>query len=153
VFPTLVLNAPAHRLKASCRMTRKPWLPALIFLGLSCVVGTAGAETEVAEFRGSESRNTPEFEVEAPWILDWRVSTDGDRDAAVDVALEAAGLGTHQGRVVMTKGPGNGVRLFERSGRFYFRVDSSLSRWTLRVVELSEEEAERYTPKQATALD
>lgn len=111
------------------------------------------AETEVAEFRGSESRNTPEFEVSAPWILDWRVSTDGARDTAVEVTLEKAGLGTHQGRVFAIKGPGNGVRLFRNSGRFYFRVDSSFSRWTLKVVELTEEEAERYTPRDATARD
>lgn len=111
------------------------------------------AETEVAEFRGTESRNTPEFEVEAPWILDWRVSTDGVPDSAVEVTLERAGLGTHQGRVFMTKGPDNGVRLFRSSGRFYFRVDSSFSRWSLKVVELTDEEAERYTPRESPTRD
>ena len=113
-----------------------------------CLVSSAGsAEELVAEFRGAVSRNTTEFEVQGPWLLDWRITTEGGRDAAVEVSLERAGLGSHEGRVLTTKYPGNGVRLFEQSGRFYFRVDASLSNWHLKVIQLTEEEAARYTPK------
>ncbi|MEJ2534764.1 MAG: hypothetical protein P8008_04695, partial [Gammaproteobacteria bacterium] len=38
--------------------------------------GTVCAAETVAEFSGSSSRTTAEFEVEAPWLLDWRVSSD-----------------------------------------------------------------------------
>ena len=106
------------------------------------------AEQQVVEFRGSESRNTPEFEVRAPWILDWRITTDGAYESAVEISLEAAGIGVHEGRVLYTKQPGNGVRLFQSEGRFYFRVSSSFANWHLKVIELTEEEAAQYTPRE-----
>jgi len=100
----------------------------------------------VALFRGSESRTTPEFEVEAPWIIDWRVTSREGFELAVDVSLERAGTGVHVGNVLMTKGTGNGVRLFEEGGRFYFRVNSSFANWSLKVIQLTPDEAEAYTP-------
>lgn len=113
-----------------------------------CLADLAVAETVVMEFKGSASRNTPEFEVSAPWVLEWRVSTEGAYQAAVEISLLEAGTGVHQGRVLMTKYPGSGVKLFEDySGKYYFRVDSSFVTWTLKVIELTEEEAEQYTPR------
>ncbi len=125
---------------------KKPIAPLLVSAILCAWSLSATAEQVVATYKGTYSRSTPEFEVRAPWILDWRVTTEGAHDSAVDVSLESAGLGVHQGRVLMTKDAGNGVRLFRRSGRFYFRVDSSFANWTLKVVELTEEEAAEYTP-------
>ena len=104
----------------------------------------------VAVFKGTESRNTPEFEIEAPWIVDWRVSSNGGYELAVDVSLEAAGTGIHQGSVLKTKHTGNGVRLFDAGGNFYFRVNSSFANWTLTVRQLTPEEAAQYTPKVAS---
>lgn len=113
---------------------------------LACPVATA--ETLVMEFKASTSRNSPEFEVKAPWILDWRVSSEGAYESAIEISLEEAGTGAYQGRVLTTKYPGNGVKLFrEYSGRYYFRVNSSFTTWTLKVIELTEEEAEQYTPR------
>lgn len=115
---------------------------------------TAQAETVVMEFKSSTSRNTPEFEVKSPWILDWRISTEGAYESAVEISLVEAGTGVHRGRVLMTKFPGNGVKLFnENSGEYYFRVDSSFATWTLKVIELTEEEAGKYTPKNAGVID
>jgi hypothetical protein len=108
---------------------------------------SAQAETLVAEYRGSMSRNTPEFEVQGPWILDWRITTDGSYESAVEVSLSSAGLGAYEGRILRTKQPGNGVRLFNTSGRYYLRVDASFANWHLKVIELSEEEAAEYTPR------
>ncbi len=124
--------------------------------GLALVMGfttTATAAETILEFTGSASRNTPEFEVEAPWILDWRISTEGAYESAVDIALEEAGTMGHQGRVLSTKYPGNGVRMFDQGGRFYFRVDSSFSTWTLKVIQLTEEEAAEYTPRDLSDTD
>lgn len=133
------------------RSSRRRYRPiSNLLLALSAwllCASVAQAETQVAEFRGSFSKLTPEFEVTGPWLIDWRVTTEGARDAAVEVTLERAGLGAHEGRVLMTKSAGNGVRLLRSSGRFYFRVDSSLSNWHLKVIELTEEEAEQYTPR------
>lgn len=126
---------------------RHSWWPVALAT-LAALAGTASAAETVFEFTGSASRNTPEFEVEAPWILDWRITTDGAYESAVDISLEEAGTMGHHGRVLSTKYPGNGVRLFDQGGEFYFRVDSSFSTWTLKVIELTEEEAEQYTPRE-----
>ena len=44
---------------------------------------------------------------------------------------------------------GNGVRLFENGGRYFFRVDSSLMHWNVKVIELTPQEAAQYKPKRA----
>ena len=131
-------------------LSLKLLLPGVLFLVAATLVNAA--ET-VFEFKGSASRNTPEFEVEGPWILDWRITTEGSYESAVDVALQEAGTGVHRGRVLVTKYPGNGVRLFNEGGRFYFRVDSAFATWTFKVQELTAEEAKLYTPRNQSALD
>jgi len=103
-------------------------------------------DATVAVFEGSESRTTPEFEIEAPWIIDWRVTSGEGYELAVDVSLERAGTGVHVGNVLKTKSTGTGVRLFEEGGRYYFRVNSSFANWSLRVIQLTPAEAEAYTP-------
>lgn len=91
--------------------------------------------------------DTGEFEVQAPWILDWRVGGEFSNAMAVDVSLMEAGTGVHQGIVLKSKIAGNGVRLFNQDGKFYFQVNSALANWTLKVEQLTREEAESYTPK------
>jgi hypothetical protein len=116
-----------------------------IILIVLCGHATAASGKElVREFKGSESRYTGEFEVQAPWILDWRVTSDVA--PAVEVALLQAGTGVFVGSALRTKQTGNGVRLFEESGRFQFRVNSTLASWTLRVEQLTRAEAGQYTP-------
>ncbi|MDX1698040.1 MAG: hypothetical protein R3308_07110 [Thiohalobacterales bacterium] len=107
----------------------------------------AMAAEVVREFRGSRSLDTVEFEVKAPWVLEWRVAGDFAGSLAVDVSLVEAGTGVHQGNVLKTKNTGNGARLFEQSGRFYFRINSTMAEWTLKVEQLTAEEAKGYTPK------
>lgn len=110
-------------------------------------------EELVAEFRGDRPMRTEEFEIEDPWILDWRVTGDLGGEMAVDVSLIQSEFNIHEGNVLKTKNPGNGVRMFRSEGRFYFRVDSTFAGWTLRVYQLTDEEAALYTPKNATILD
>ena len=105
------------------------------------------AKEMVREFRGSRSTTTAEFEVRAPWILDWRVSGEYPGTMAVEVSLLEAGTGVHQGVALRTKWQGNGVRLFDQSGTFQFQVNSNLAEWTLKVEQLTREEAQAYTPK------
>lgn len=106
----------------------------------------AGAEF-VRQFRGSDNRTTPEFTVEAPWILDWRLDGDYDQLVALEVTLIEAKTGRHLGQVLHIKRKGNGVRLFEQGGTFQFRVSGTLARWTLKVQQLTPDEAELYTPR------
>lgn len=108
---------------------------------------TASAKQLVKEFRGSGDTTTAAFQVEGPWILDWRLDGDYDTLVALDVTLIDARNGRHIGRVLHTKYKGNGVQLFEQGGRFQFRVSSTLARWTFRVEQLTPEEAAQYTPR------
>lgn len=105
----------------------------------------------VREFSGSRSTDTVEFEVRAPWILDWRMVTDYPGQMAVDISLVDARTGAFEGAVLKTKWPGNGVRLFNNSGRFQFKVISNLANWTLKVEQLTSEEAQQYTPRKPAA--
>jgi len=112
-----------------------------------CVTGlTASGKVLVREFSGTGMGTTAEFEVRAPWILDWRVNSDYQRSLAVEVALVDATTGFHDGLILQTKRAGNGVRLFNKSGRYRFRVSSTLARWNLKVEQLTAAEAELYKP-------
>lgn len=118
-------------------------------LALCVLASTAAAQQdEPLEFTGSSSMTTPKFTVEAPWILDWRVFSDFPQSVSLEVALLDGTTGMHEGLVVQTKEMGNGVKLFNESGTYQLRIDSDLARWQILVKELSEEEAEQYTPKQ-----
>lgn len=125
-----------------------------LIIGASGLAGSvARAEELVREFRGERAMQTAEFEVKAPWILDWRVTGEYAEDMAVDVSLVKAGFNVHEGNVLKARSPGNGVRLFDQGGRFLFRVDSTLAAWTLRVYQLTPEEAKLYTPRTGSGLD
>jgi len=113
----------------------------------------ARAEQLIKEFSGSRSTNTAEFDVKAPWIVDWRVTGELSRVVAVDVSLVDASTGAYQGRVIQTKTAGNGVKLFNESGHYYFRVDATMMNWKLKVIQLTKEEAKSYTPKSKSLLD
>jgi len=114
---------------------------------LSLTTMVSGAQL-VREFRGNNNSTTPEFTVEAPWVLDWRLDADYDQLVALDVTLIEAKTGRHVGQVLHTKRKGNGVRLFDQGGTYQFRVSGTLARWTLKVKQLTPEEAEGYTPRQ-----
>jgi hypothetical protein len=120
-------------------------LAAAAFLAL-LVSSTQGAQL-VREFRGTNNGTTPTFTVEAPWILDWRLDGDYDQLVALEVTLVEAKTGRHVGQVLQTKRKGNGVRLFKQGGTYQLRVSGSLARWTLKVQQLTPEEAELYSPR------
>ena len=105
------------------------------------------AETLVREFSGSRSLDTVPFEVRSPWLVDWRVNSDYPEAMGIAVALVDADTGVYYGRVLKTKAPGNGVQLIKQSGNFRFKVDAAVANWTLKVIQLTEEEAKLYTPK------
>jgi hypothetical protein len=49
--------------------------------------------------------------------------------------------------ILQTTRPGNGVRLFNQSGKYRLRVSSTLARWQLKVEQITAAEAESYKPK------
>ena len=128
-------------------MTRSLFQLGTILLPL-LIAANATAEELVAEFQGSGNHNTTTFEVEAPWILDWRINSDYDKMISFDLDLVDGTTGMLEGNILRAKALGNGVRMFNTSGRFRFRINASFIRWHLKVIELTPEEAERYTPRQ-----
>ena len=118
-----------------------------VFAALSCFVNNVNGKELIREFRGSKSKTTAEFEVKAPWILDWRTTGDYPGSMAMQVDLISSPSGEYVGKVATTKWVDDGVKLFNESGRYRFQVNSSLINWTLRVEELTRQEADTYIPK------
>ena len=121
---------------------------ALVLLTL-LLAAQAESKELVREFSGQGNTTTATFSVESPWIIDWRLDGDYDTLVALDVTLVEARTGRHVGRVLHTKAKGNGVRMFNLSGRYQLRISSTLARWRLKVEQLTEEEAELYAPRRS----
>lgn len=117
-------------------------------LGAALLVAAsgAGAEELVARFSGSASGATDEFEVRAPWLMEWVVSGHEGQFEVIEIGLVDAGTGTYEGIAVKSKMAGSGARLFDKGGHYYFRVSSSLMNWHINVKQLTEQEAEEYEP-------
>ncbi|MEX2494580.1 MAG: hypothetical protein WD448_00745 [Woeseia sp.] len=132
------------------RMSSRRWTAAVVLCFFATVVQ---AQEERLEFTGSASSTTAPFKVEAPWILDWRVFSDFPQSMSIEISLMDAKTGLHEGSVVQTREMGNGVKLFDEGGSYQLRIDADLVRWQILVKELTEEEAEQYTPKQDRFLE
>ena len=105
------------------------------------------ASDVVKEFSGTGNMVTSVFTVESPWILDWRLNGDYEALIALDITLVEARTGKHVGRVLHTKYRGNGVKLFDEGGTYQLRVSATLARWNIKIEQLTDEEAELYTPR------
>lgn len=119
----------------------------LAVIVLALVAAPASAKTRVAEFKGSANTTTAIFRVESPWIMDWRLDGDFEQMMGLEITLVEAKTGRHVGRVLYTKRRGNGVKLFHSAGLYQLRVSSTLARWTVKIDQLTREEAELYTAK------
>ena len=113
----------------------------------AALASTAAASELVKEFRGTTTTTTAPFVVDSPWILDWRLDGDFEALIALDITLVEARTGKHVGRVLHTKYKGNGVKMFYEGGMFQLRISTTLGRWRVKIEQLTEEEAELYTPK------
>lgn len=109
--------------------------------------GAATAAQRVKEFRGTGNTTTAVFRVDSPWLLDWRLNGDYNQLVALDITLIEARTGRHVGRVLHTKRKGNGVKLFRSAGMYQLRISSTLARWTVKIDQLTDEEAAAYTPR------
>ena len=122
----------------------------LIVCVLLAVAGTtAQGATRVTEFKGTGNTTTAIFRVESPWVLDWRLDGDFEQMMGLEITLVEAKTGKHLGRVLYTKRRGNGAKLFNTAGLYQLRISSTLARWTVKIEQLTREEAELYTPKAA----
>lgn len=119
----------------------------LVVVVVAALGSTAAAEETIAEFKGSGNYTTAEFTVKAPWILDWRINSDYSKMISFDLDLVDGTSGVLQGNILRAKALGDGVRMFNTSGKYRFRINSSFIRWHLKVKQLTLEEAKLYAPK------
>ena len=127
-------------MKFSSRWMLKGLLPLLL-----CSVAI-GEET-VVEFQGTGNRTTAEFIAKGPWILDWRINSDYNKMISFYIDMIDGATGILIGNIKSAKSLGNGVSLFKTGGKYRFRINGSFIRWHLKVKELTQEEAELYTPR------
>ena len=114
---------------------------AIIAAGL----GNAAVAGEViAEFSGSRNARTATFEVDGPWLLEWRINSNYRMQQAFELNLINAETGFFDSRVLQTRSTGSGLKLFRNTGRFRFEVSANFTDWYLTVEHLTEEEAARY---------
>lgn len=135
---------------AGCIFGAKEKMKFVYMMTLVCLAGLASpasAEQLVREFSGNRTTETAEFEVEAPWLVDWRVNSEYESSMGLTIVLLNAPAGTHAGTVVKTKYRGDGLRLMNEGGRFRLKVDAVLANWTIKVIQLTPEEARLYEPK------
>ncbi len=118
-----------------------------VFTALSFFSSVADSKELIREFTGSESTTTAEFEVKAPWIVDWITTGDYPGTMALEVNLVSSPRGEYLGKIVTTRWVDNGVRLFNEGGRYRLQVKSNLVNWRLRVEQLTPQEADTYIPK------
>jgi len=117
------------------------------FTALSFFSSVADSKELIREFRGSENTTTAEFEVKAPWIVDWMTTGDYPGTMALEVNLVRSPVGEYVGKIVSTRWVDNGVKLFDEGGRYRLQVRSNLVNWRLRVEQLTRQEADAYIPK------
>ena len=128
-------------------MIRKATIFAAILAATSVSPLISSAEELVREFKGEGSKITSEFEVDGPWLLDWRVNSDYPIYMAVDIVLLDGKTGFEIGRIKHKKEPDDGLRLFESGGRYKLRIDASHTRWQVKIIQITQAEVERYTPR------
>ena len=108
------------------------------------------AEELIVEFKGTGNRTTATFEARGPWILDWRINSDYNKMISFDLDLLNGSTGLLEGNILNLKTleyGRNGVRMFNKSGKFRLRINGSLVDWQFKVKQLSRAEAELYTPR------
>lgn len=127
---------------------RKHFVLAAAALTVYIAVCNAQAAELVTEFSGRGATTTREFEVKAPWILDWRVNSEYQRRMKIEIHLVDSVTGFHKGQILKKWEAGNGVRLFTEGGRYRLRISTSFATWRLKVEELTADEVELYTPRQ-----
>jgi hypothetical protein len=122
----------------------------LVLLALCCIAVSVQSQGVIVEFQGSNNTTTREFKVQAPWIMNWRVTGNYTNSVGFELMLLDGKTRVHKGVVLRLRRTGNGVKLFNESGSYRFRISSGLANWHLKVEEISEEEAKLYTPRKGS---
>lgn len=120
-----------------------------LLMASASALPTANAEELIVEFKGSGNRTTAVFEARGPWILDWRINSEYNKMISFDLDLLNGSTGVLHGNILRIKAleyGRNGVRMFNQSGKFRFRINGSFVNWQFKVKQLTPAEAEEYKP-------
>ena len=119
-------------------------------LALTVITASASAGEIIATFEGSGDRTTRTFEVDGPWLLTWRVSSEYRMQTAFELTLLNGDTGLFESRVLRIRRTASGLKLFEETGRFQFRVNANFADWYLQIEQISEaEKAELERPERS----
>ena len=122
----------------------------LVLIALGFIGSGVQSQQVVVEFTGSNNTTTREFEVQGPWILNWRITGSYTSAVGFELMLLDGKTRMHKGIILRTRRSGNGVKLFQEGGSFRFRISAGLANYNLKVEEISEEDAKLYTPRKGS---
>lgn len=109
-------------------------------LALAALGTSAAAGEIIATFQGNGDRTTRTFEVDGPWLLTWRVSSEYRMQTAFELTLLDGRTGLFDSRVLRIRRTANGLKLFEQTGEFQFRVNANFADWYLQIEQITEQE-------------
>ena len=87
----------------------------LVLLALCCIGVSVQSQGVIVEFQGSNNTTTREFEVQAPWIMNWRVTGNYTNSVGFELMLLDGKTRVHKGVILRLRRTGNGVKLFNES--------------------------------------
>ena len=122
----------------------------LVLVALGFIGSGVQSQQVVVEFTGNNNTTTREFEVQGPWILNWRITGSYSSSVGFELMLLDGKTRMHKGVILRTRRSGNGVKLFQEGGSFRFRISAGLANYNLKVEEISEEDAKLYTPRKGS---
>ncbi|MEM7611103.1 MAG: hypothetical protein AAF270_05460 [Pseudomonadota bacterium] len=112
---------------------------------------SSGLAQETLQFSGTESDSTATFEMNGPWLLDWRAMSDTPLAAMVELRLHDGESGRFLGTIAQLQGTGRGLKLFEQSGTYAIAVSASNVLWEIDISPLDKAQAEQL--KRRTNLE
>lgn len=109
-------------------------------LAMSCAMA-AIAEPPRFTFTGSGTGLTPEFEMDAPWLIDWRADSEFPRVTTIEFRLQDARSGQLLGIINQAEGSARGLKLLDDVGRFRVQVNAEDVSWKIDIMQVSGERA------------
>ncbi len=121
-----------------------------VFFVAPLTVAAAETDVPIAKFSGHNSEQTAEFDVKAPWLVDFEVNSEFPDLATTVIRLEDDSDQT-LGTAAAFRGTGRGLKLFRTSGRYRLDITSETTDWRIEISEISETWAKRLEQMTATA--
>lgn len=130
------MNRVLDRWRIRARARPPGVLVLCLALGLTATV--AGGQEVVARFSGSGPSSTESFQVEGPWLLNWRVSSGSPMLTHLELHLYDAQTDRLAGVALRHTGVGSGQRLIREGGEYHIAVVGTGIDWAIEIEEAPE---------------